>query len=79
MATKGYQGGNTAEITSRTSSKGVSFTVDFNEPDRKPSKPPPKALQSRRHVKPQLSEAQLEEKQRLAEERRKVGRQADYE
>ena len=49
--------------------EAVSFTVDFDEPAKNPRRMP-KNLRNRR--KRELSEASLAEKQKLAEERRKV-------
>ena len=56
-----------------TNAKGVSFSIDFDEPAKRPMRRPPRAL-TNNHVKKVISEASIEEKQRLAEERRKVPR-----
>ena len=54
-------------IPSKTTAQGLSFVIGFDEPAKKTTRAP-----KRRHTRPQVSEASLEEKQRLAEERRKV-------
>ncbi len=78
MASEELQGAQAVETASESTSKAVSFTVDFDDTTRKPSRSrPPKAIaQRQRHAKPQLTEATLEEKLRLADERRQV-RKAD--
>ena len=60
-----------AEVSEKTNSKSVSFSIDFDEPAKKPARRPPRAL-TNNHAKKVISEASLEKKQRLAEERRKV-------
>lgn len=67
------EGHEKAEVPEKTNSKGVSFSVDFDEPAKKPKRRPPRAL-TNNHAKKVISEASIEEKQRLAEERRKVPR-----
>lgn len=74
MDVDGQQNGEVAEAPPRTTPQGVSFVVGFEEPP-KAKKPPRRPVRQRGQLstaKHELSEAGLEEKQRLAEERRKV-------
>ena len=54
------------------SSQAVSFTVDFDEPKKKPRRLPKNLSAERLQRRQELSHERLAEKQRLAEERRKV-------
>ncbi len=72
MDADGHQDSGTVETAGSTTSKGVSFTVDFDEVVRKPSRPPKGLAQRQKQAKPKITEASLEEKLRLADERRQV-------
>lgn len=52
--------------------QAVSFTVGFNEPAKNPKKMPKRIAATRNKRRQELSEATIEEKQKLAEKRRKV-------
>ena len=51
--------------------QAVTFTLDFTEPAKKPGRMP-KNLSAARNRKHELSQASIAEKQRMAEQRRKV-------
>ena len=52
--------------------QAVSFTVGFSEPAKNPKKMPKRIAATRNKRRQELSEATIEEKQKLAEKRRKV-------
>ena len=60
--------------TATATTAAVSFSVEFDEPAKKPKGRMPRNLSSelRNHKKKELTQADLDEKQRLADERRKV-------
>ena len=60
------------EVKEKATSQAVSFTVDFDEPKKKPRRLPKNLSSERLQKRPELSHESLAEKQRLAEERRKV-------
>lgn len=51
---------------------GVSFSVGFDDQAKAPTRKPPKILSGDRYRKKDISHASLDEKQKLADERRKV-------
>lgn len=56
----------------KPTSQAVSFTVDFDEPKKKPKRIPKNLSSERLQKRQELSRESLAEKQRQAEERRKV-------
>ena len=65
------------ESTSKSSTKevnpsAVSFSVGFDDQAKKPKRKPPKNLSANRYHKKEVSQATLDEKLKLADERRQV-------
>ena len=58
--------------SSSSNAQAVSFTVGFSEPAKNPKKMPKRIAGPRNKRRQELSEATIEEKQKLAEKRRKV-------
>lgn len=56
---------------SNAKASAFSFSVDFNDQPKKAKRKPPKHLLER-HKKKEISQETIEEKQRKAEDRRKV-------
>lgn len=61
-----------AEVSEKTTSQAVSFTVDFGEPNKKPKRLPRNFSSERLQKRQELTYESLAEKQRLAKERREV-------
>ena len=63
------------DANEKVTSQAVSFTVDFDEPKKKPRRIPKNLSAERLQKRQELSHERLAEKQRQAEERRKVRKQ----
>ena len=65
---------NTLKSSTKEENPGaISFSVDFDDQAKKPKRKPPKNLSLDRYRKKEVSQASLDEKLKLADERRKVG------